>query len=180
VLAGQLGQVAPELVQHRAAGGDIGRARGGTGRRLLGTGGLVAGEQLDDLLAHAGQVGTQADQDLGSDTLALADKAEEHVLGTDVVVTKLESLPQGKLEDLLRPGREGRRTRGRRPGRPDRLFDLLAYRFQAYAEGLQRLGGHTLTLVDQTEQDVLGPDEVVVEAGAPPLGPAPALVGLGR
>ncbi len=108
VLPGQLGEVAPELVQHRAAGGDIGRARGGPGRRLLGPGGLVAGEQLDNLLAHPGQVGAQADKDLSGYTFAFANKPEEHVLGADVVVPELEGLPQGKLEHLLGPGRERR------------------------------------------------------------------------
>jgi len=31
------------------------------------------------------------------------------------------------------------------------------------AEALQSLGGHSLTLVDEAEEDVLGPDVVVVE-----------------
>ena len=35
--------------------------------------------------------------------------------------------------------------------------------FEADAQALQRPGGDALTLVDQTEQDVLGPDVVVVE-----------------
>ena len=163
VLPGQLGEVAAELVQHRAAGRDVGRPGRRAGGGLLRPGGLVAGEQLDDLLAHPGQVGAQADQDLGRDALALADQAEEHVLGADVVVAELESFPQGELEDLLGPGGERGRPGRRRPGRPDRLFDLVADCFEAYAERLQRLGRHTLAFVDQAEQDVLGPDEVVVE-----------------
>jgi hypothetical protein len=35
--------------------------------------------------------------------------------------------------------------------------------FEGDAEGLECLGGDALTLVDQPEQDVLGPDVVVVE-----------------
>ena len=49
----------------------------------------VAREELDELVAHPGQVGAEADKRLGADALALADQAEEHVLSTDVVVAKL-------------------------------------------------------------------------------------------
>ncbi len=93
VLTGQLGQVAPELVQHGAAGrrsgAGVARRRG----RLL-LAGWVAGEQLDDLHTHSGQVGAQADQHLRPDTLAFADNAQEQVLGADVVVPELEGLSQ--------------------------------------------------------------------------------------
>ncbi len=68
---------------------------------------LVAGQQLDDLLAHPGEVGAQLDQHLGGDALALADQAEQDVLGADVVVAELQRLAQAQLEDLLRPRREG-------------------------------------------------------------------------
>jgi hypothetical protein len=43
------------------------------------------------------------------------------------------------------------------------LLNLLTHRLKRDAEGLQSLGGDTLALVDQAEQDVLGPDVVVVE-----------------
>src|SRR5437660_913063 len=45
----------------------------------------------------------------------------------------------------------------------DDLFDLLAHTLQRDPQRLQRLGGDTLTLVNQTEKDVLGADVVVVE-----------------
>ena len=45
----------------------------------------------------------------------------------------------------------------------DGLLDLLADGLERDAEGVERLGGDSLTLVDQAEQDVLGPDVVVVE-----------------
>ena len=164
-LAGQLGQVAAELVEHRRARwAPPGRRRAGTGgRALLAAGRLVAGQELDDLLADPGQVGTQADQHLGGHALALADQAEEHVLGTDVVVAELQRLAQRQLQDLLGPGGEGRGSGGRRTGRADRLLDLLANRLEADTERLERLGRHALTLVDEAQQDVLSADEVVVE-----------------
>ena len=125
VLAGELGQVPAELVEHRRAGGALGaRAAGRRGRALAA---LVAREQLDDLLADAGQVGAEADEDLSGDALALAYEAEQHVLGADVVVAELKRLAQRQLEDLLRSRCERRRAGRGRSGGPDRLLDLLAH-----------------------------------------------------
>ena len=45
----------------------------------------------------------------------------------------------------------------------DDLLDLRAHGLERDAERLERLGRDALTLVDQAEQDVLGPDVVVVE-----------------
>ena len=45
----------------------------------------------------------------------------------------------------------------------DDLLDLGAHGLERDAERLERLGRDALTLVDQAEQDVLGPDVVVVE-----------------
>ena len=128
--------------------------------RLLG---LVAVEQLDDLLADPVQVGAELDQHLGGDALALADQAEQDVLGADVVVAELQRLAQRELQDLL--GTRGERdVAGRRLlALADDLLDLLADGLEGDAERLHRLGGDALALVDQAEQDVLGPDVVVVE-----------------
>ncbi len=163
-LACGLRQVAPELVEDR---GPVTRAAGralahaSAGLRTLATG--VAGEQLDDLLAHAVEVRTELLQHLRGDTVALTDQPEEDVLGADVVVSELQRLTQGELEDLLR-------TRGERdvPGRSglaatDDLADLLADVLERHVHRLERLRGDALTLVDQSEKDVLRPDVVVVE-----------------
>jgi hypothetical protein len=131
-----------------------------SGRRLLA---LVAGQQLDDLLAHAVEVGAQLDEHLRGDALTLADQAEQDVLGADVVVAELQRLAQAQLQDLLRArGERDVAARGLLAV-PDDLLDLLADGLQRDAEGLQRLRGDALTLVDQAEQDVLGADVVVVE-----------------
>lgn len=50
---------------------------------------LSAGQQLDDVLANLGKVGTEADEDLSANALALAHKPKENVLGPDVVVAQL-------------------------------------------------------------------------------------------
>ncbi len=79
---------------------------------------LVAGEQLDDLLAHAGQVGAELDEHLGGDALALTDEAEQDVLGADVVVAELERFTQGEFEHLLRAGVKGMWPDGDEPPWP--------------------------------------------------------------
>jgi hypothetical protein len=55
---------------------------------------LGARQQLDHLLADPAGVSAQLDQHLGGDTLALADQAEQDVLGADVVVAELQGLAQ--------------------------------------------------------------------------------------
>ena len=71
------------------------------GRGLLA---LVAVQQLDDLLAHPVQVGAQLDQHLGGHAVALADEAEQDVLGADVVVAELQRLAQRELQAPSWPG----------------------------------------------------------------------------
>ena len=171
-LAGELGEVAAELVEDLAVAlvgsrivlrrsADVGARR----RVALGAAGrtLVPGQQLDDLLADAGEVGTELDEDLGGDALALADQAEQDVLGPDVVVAELQRLAEGELEDLLGARGEGDVPGRRRATLADDLLDLAAHGLERDAETLERLGGNALALVDEPEQDVLGPDVGVVE-----------------
>ena len=44
----------------------------------------------------------------------------------------------------------------------DNVLDLFSDLLEVYAERLKRLRGNALTLVNQTEQDVLSSDVVVV------------------
>ena len=152
------------VVLARAA--DVGAGRPCSARPLgAGRAGrtLVARQQLDDLLADAAEVGAELDEHLGGDALALADEAEEDVLGADVVVAELQRLAQRQLEHLL--GARGERDVAgrRRAALADDLLDLAAHGLERDAEGLERLGGDALALVDEPEQDVLGADVVVVE-----------------
>src|SRR5581483_6972302 len=158
LLARELREVASELVQHHRALSLTARL---AGRLLLATG--VPGEQLDDGLPNAVQVRAELLEDLGGDPLALADEAEQDVLGPDVVVAELEGLAKRELQDLLGPRRE--RDVAGRSGLtlPDDLLDLLADGLEGDVQRLERLGGDPLALVDEAEQDVLGPDVVVVE-----------------
>ena len=105
-LAGHLGEVATELVEDLAralvARVVLRRAADvGAGRAWLATAGaatarrtLVARQQLDHLLTDAAEIGAELDEHLGGDPLALADEAEQDVLGADVVVAELQRLAQ--------------------------------------------------------------------------------------
>ena len=159
-LARGLSEVATELVEHqRRRRRAFGRAA--TRRRVALA--LVAGQQLNDLLPNAVEVGPELDQHLGSDTLALANESQQDVLGADVVVAELQRLTKRQLENLLR-ARGERNVPGRRLlALADDLLDLTANCLERDAEALQRLRRDALTLVDQPQQDVLGADVVVVE-----------------
>ena len=55
---------------------------------------MVAGEELDHLLADPGEIGAELDEHLCGDALTLADQAEQDVLGADVVVAELQRLAE--------------------------------------------------------------------------------------
>src|SRR5690606_25390355 len=152
-LARGLGEVAAELVEDLAALVGGGLFVAADGDLLLA---LVAREQLDDLLAHAVEVGAELHEHLGGDALTLADEAEQDVLGADVAVAELQRLAQAQLEHLL--GARGERDVAGRLLLPltDDVLHLFAHRVERDAERLERLGGNALTLVDEAEQDVLG------------------------
>ena len=156
-------QVTTELVEHqrgrRAAGFAAAAAGAGLGRLLA----LVAGQQLDHLLAHPGQLGAELDQHLGGNALTFTDQAEQNVLGPDVVVAELQRLAQTQLEHLL--GARGERDVPRRRllALADDLLDLAADALQRDAQRLQRLCSYTFAFMDKSQQDVLSADVVVVE-----------------
>ena len=164
VVARGLREVVSELVEHRrAALGGLALLLAGTGRDARGLLALVPREQLDDLLAHLVEIGAELDEHLGGDALAFANEAEQDVLRADVVVTELQRLSQRQLEHLLGARREGDVARRLLLALADDVLDLLADGVEGDPEAFERLGRDTLTLVDQAQQDVLGPDVVVVE-----------------
>ena len=56
----------------------------------------------------------------------------------------------------------GNRWSKNRPGRSSPAT-FSAHGLQAHPKGLERLGRHALTLVDEAQQDVLSADEIMVE-----------------
>ena len=90
-------------------------------------------------------------------------RPEQDVLGADVVVAELQCLAQRQLENLLGAGSERDVADWGLPPWPMISSTWLAHGFERDAERLERFGRDALALVDQAEQDVLGPDVVVVE-----------------
>ncbi|MCB5293720.1 hypothetical protein BJQ90_03178 [Arthrobacter sp. SO3] len=160
VLPRSLGQIAPELVQDHGTGGNrfnviLARACGFLAR--------VAREQLDDLLADPVEIRTELDQHLGGNAFTLADKAEQDVLGADVVVSQLQRLAEREFQDLLGPRREGDVTGRGLLARADDLLYLLADAVERNAQGLKGFGSNTFTFMDQTQEDVFGTNVTVVQ-----------------
>ncbi len=100
---------------------------------------------------------------MGGYALAFANKAQEEVLGADVIVAQLEGFTKRQLHYLLGARGKGRGTRRRSPGWPDRLFYLHPHRLKVDTERSQRLGRHVVALTDKAKKEVLGTDEVVVQ-----------------
>src|SRR5204862_480217 len=103
-LGGELGQVAPELVEQlRGLLALALRASGARARALAAAlaAPARAGQHPDDLVADLLRVGVEVEQDARGDALVLANEAEQDVLSADVVVAEAQRLAQRELEDLL-------------------------------------------------------------------------------
>jgi hypothetical protein len=102
------------------------------------------------------------DEHLGGDAFTFADEAEEEVLGADLFVAQLKGLAEGKLEHLLCSWGE-RRAGLAAPTLSDDREDLCSGGIERHAGRSQRLAGDAGALVEQSEEDVLGPDKGVIE-----------------
>ena len=99
---------------------------------------------MDDRLPHLGEVGAELLEDLGGDPFALADQPEKDVLGADVVVTELQRLAEGQLENLLGPGGEGDVPAGRLLALADDLHDLVTHAVEVDPQGSRGRGRRRL------------------------------------
>ena len=120
-------------------------------------------EHADDLVADLLRVGVEVEQDARGDALVLADETEEDVLGADVVVAERESFAQRQLEDLLGARRERDLAGGDLVTLAHDARDLGAHLFHRDVERLEDAGGESLFLAQETEEDVLGADVVVLQ-----------------
>jgi hypothetical protein len=123
--------------------------------------------ELDQPLHHPqtdiAEIHAEAEEYLGTDTPTLPDETEQDVLGAYVAASELLYLAEGELQDLFCPGREGWRAPGQVADRSDRLLDALSDRDLPHAHVGEYLRGDAAVGVDQSEEDVLRADEVVVE-----------------
>lgn len=173
VFACSLGEITTELFEDRRVltfGSACAANSGADGFSAFAFAALVAREELDDGLTDLRQVGTEFGQNLGGNALALFEQAEEEVLGPNVVVAELEGFTQGKFEDALRPWSEGDVALDGFLALTDNLDDAGADRIAFDLRHFKGFRGDSLTLGDEAEEEVLGPDVVVLEAARLILG----------
>ena len=121
-------------------------------------------EDVDDLGAHPVERDAEALEHAGGDALALADEAEQQVLGPDVLVVEAPRLVDRQLDHLLGPRGQADLAHDHAVAAADDELDRRAHLVELDAQVRQDLGGDALALADQPEQQVLGADVVVVEA----------------
>ncbi len=115
-------------------------------------------------MADLVEVDAERLEDAGGDALALADEAEEQVLGADVVVTQATRFVDGQLDDALGAWREADLADDRPVTATDDELDGGANLGQFDVHVLKHARSDTLALADEAEKQVFCTDVVVVEA----------------
>src|SRR5215469_855617 len=125
--------------------------------------GLLLRSQRDHRRTESLKVDTAADEDLNPYALALAEQAEEQMLGPDVVVAKLQRLAQRELEYLLRSRSEWNVPARNFPllAQADDLLDFEPSRVESDPQLLEPVCSSTTRLGQQAKQQVLSADVVV-------------------
>jgi hypothetical protein len=158
----ELREVAPELVEQLR--GLLALAGGSGRRRALALAPPARSRQhADDLVADLLRIGVEVEQDACRDAFVLAHESEQDVLGADVVVTQRQRFAQRELEHLLGAGRERNLARGDLLTRADDAHDLRAHPLDGDVKALKHPSREAFLLTQQSEQDVLSADVVVLE-----------------
>ena len=118
---------------------------------------------MDDLLANAVEVCAQFYENLCGNTFALTDETQQDVLGADVVVAQLQRFAETQLQDLLCTRSKRNVPGGSLLALPDDFLHLFAHSLKGNIQRFESFRGDTFALVDETQQDVLGANVVVVE-----------------
>src|SRR5439155_7125099 len=131
---------------------------------------LLPRERCDDGRPYDAELDAESAQHLSRHAFALTDETQQEMPGADVLVAELTGFEERELEDLLRARRE-RDVSGRwGPSASDDLLDLHPDRSQRDLESFERPSADAFALGDHPEQEVLGPDVVVVQESCLPLG----------
>ena len=161
-----VGEVAPVLLE-----GVVLRLRVGVGHplgaahRLQGRVDLLRSDPR--LLEHPGRL-----------ALGLADDGEQEVLGRDVLVLEPGHLVEGRHQHGAESGAHGGLGGADLLGpRLERRLQARGQRLGLHLEAPQQSGDQALVLVEQGEQEVLGLDGGVLEAGGGRLGGLQCLLG---
>ena len=154
VIARHAGEVASEVIEGRGF-------RLGMRGRFLSTA-LLALQQLAALVANGIVGDVETFQYLRGDAVILAGDRQQEMLGADGIGVEVLPLHVGDLEYPLRLLGEGDIADPHRVvGAVDDLFDHLTDTFQVDIQRFQDLDRGALPQPDDTEQQVLGADEVM-------------------
>ena len=125
----------------------------------------IRAQQFQRLLPGTLQAHAERLQDLRSDSFLLPQQTEQQMLRADVAVVQFAGLGHGELQHLLGSRRVGQLTH-RRPGLTlaHLLFGALLNLVQIDVQVQQHGRRDAFSLTDQPQQDVLGPDIVVLQA----------------
>jgi hypothetical protein len=116
------------------------------------------------LLAHLVQAHAQTLEHAGRDALTLSHQAQEQVFGANIVVVEAAGFLDGELNDLLGSGGQPDIAGYGALTAPDDELHGAADLVQVDAQVREHLGGYTLTLSHQPQEQMLGTDVIVVEA----------------
>jgi hypothetical protein len=152
-----LRQVAAELVEELRA------LRLLPGRSRAGLPASWSGEHPDDFITNLFRICIEVEQDAGGDSLVLADETEQDVLRADVVVPERQGLAQRQLQNLLGARRERDLAGGDLVSLADDARNLRTHLLDRDIERLENAGRESLLFTQETEQDVLGSDVVVLQ-----------------
>jgi len=111
------------------------------------------------------------------DALPFADEAEQEVLRADVVVAEASRLVDGQLDDPLGAGSEADLADDRSVTPADDELDGSADLGQLDVHVLEDTRSHALALTDESQEEVLRTDVVVIEALCLVLGERENLAG---
>ena len=123
-----------------------------------------AGQESDDRFARLLVIHVELEQDVRGDPVVLPEEPEQDVLRPDVVATERERLPERELEHLLRPRRERDLAARHLLARPDDQRDPRPNLANGHAEELEYPRRQSLFHAQESEQQVLGPDVVMVQS----------------
>ncbi len=130
----------------------------------FGGGGLALGaEQRRRLDANFRRIDAEVGKHASGDAFALANQAEEQVLGPDVVVIELARLFEGELDHALRARREDHLLLDGLAAASDDGLDFLTDFGEIDAERFQDLSREALALGNDAKQNMLGSNVVVAE-----------------
>ena len=122
-------------------------------------------ELLQNFVARPLDIDFETLQNARGDAFAFAQKAEQNVLGADVGMIERLRFLAGERENLLHARRVGNVADhlGFRAG-ADLFLDFHPHRLEIESHLLQDVDGNALPELDQPEQQMLGPDVIVIEA----------------